>query len=74
MEGKKTSLGLYESTLHNFNCAKVEYKFESADHLLMYLLALFIKVEEQAEEESRLKPMDKPMENDTFKKEKCVKN
>lgn len=58
-DDKKTTLGLLESTLYNFNCAKVENKFKSADDFLLMLLGLFAK-DRQNNPNFTLKPIENP--------------
>lgn len=55
MTDKKTTLGLLEETLYNFNCAKIENKFRSADGFLLFLLEFFARNSTNF----KLKPLEK---------------
>lgn len=41
MKNKKSSLSLWENTLHKFNVLKVTENFKTADDLLLFLLDFF---------------------------------
>ena len=71
MVAKKTTLGLTEETLYNFNCAKLENRFNTADDFIMFLLSLLVEVEER-EERNTLKPKGNHIEKETFKKDKFL--
>lgn len=67
MIDKITSIRLKASTKYNFNCAKVENKFRSADDFLIFLLGFYAK--------STSKPLENQMENrKVYKRQKTIKS
>lgn len=66
-ESKKTTIGVLESTQYNFNCAKVENKFKTADDFIMFLLGLLSDFLKENGEIPH-KPLGEPIENEKYLK------